>query len=168
MRMQRIFVKLKSFSHDLVSVWLIMSGNQGMGARCPGNVCGREKKGGAIFLPGRMFYNSTCTLSTEMEYWSLWLPWGRLLFPRNLVTVTQALLQTFHLTPSSSLNWTSLKLIIDMNYDLSINGFTCWFVRPTPCVLTVEHALLMESNVNQKMVLLVSIVLWKRINSQNI
>ena len=84
--------------------------------------------------------------------------WGRLLFPRNLVTVTQALLQTFRLTPSSSLNWTSLKLIIDMNYDLSINGFTCWFVRPTPCVLTVEHALLMESNVNQKMVLLVSIL----------
>ena len=82
----------------------------------------------------------------------------RLLFPLNLVTVTQALLQTFRLTPSSSLNWTSLKLIIDMNYDLSINGFTCWFVRPTPCVLTVEHALLMESNVNQKMVLLVSIL----------
>ena len=95
--------------------------------------------------------------------------WGRLLFPRNLVTVTQALLQTFHLTPSSSLNWSSLKLIIDMNYDLSINGFTCWFVRPEPCVLTVEHALLMESNLNQKMVLLGSIMCCeKEINSQNI
>ena len=157
MRMQRIFVKLKSFSHDLVSVWLIMSGNQGMGARCPGNVWGREKKGGAIFLPGRMFYNSTCTLSTEMEYWSLWLPWGRLLFPLNLVTVTQALLQTFRLTPSSSLNWTSLKLIIDMSYDLSINGFIHWLVRPTLWVRTAEHALLLKTIINQRMVLLGSI-----------
>ena len=81
----------------------------------------------------------------------------RLLFPLNLVTVTQALLQTFRLTPSSSLNWTSLKLIIDMSYDLSINGFIHWLVRPTLWVRTAEHALLLKTIINQRMVLLGSI-----------